>query len=281
MEEREPHLRAVERDLHRRRARSDLDRTPGRVGRKNLAALGDLAKILAVFQDGFERHVSDADRFAVLEGHALDHRNGGASVDARKMEHRPVIECQRLAALGRKHRLGKEGRVLVVADDVRRTGETHRAETLPVVRILRQRDRYARAVGPERGIRHHVRLELRHVGYARILASVTWARPHFVRRLRLQREVETLAAKSVGFLLRPHRSDARNISFGDAARIEQQLAAGGARRCGIQDAPDLVGSSVRHRHDAEAVERAPRDSRALLDLRTIVLSERARLPYGK
>ena len=106
-------------------------------------------------------------------GMRFDHRNRGAAVEARKMQHRPVIESQATSSVRREHGLGKERGIFVVADDVGAAGKARQAQTFPMIRVVRKGDRDARSVGTERGVRHDVRFERRHVRNARIFAAVS------------------------------------------------------------------------------------------------------------
>ena len=205
------------------------------------------------FRSRVQRNVCDANRFAFLVRQPLDHRNRRAAVECREMQHGTMVEGEAAYAAGRRHRLGKKCGVFIVADRRSRALEMRQAQPLPAIRIVGNRERNARPIGSERRVRHHVCLQNRNVGDARILASVSAPLTPLVRRLRLERKSRPAHRDAGRRRIGEHRPDPRHVSACDAARIKQQLALRPARCSGIQYPARFRAFSVGTHYEAEAL----------------------------
>ncbi len=198
------------------------------------------------------------------------------------MQHRAMVEGQALAPLRRKHRLGKEGGVFVVADDVRGACETNQPEPLPVIGVFREGDRDTRPVRSEGRIRHNVRFEDGYVRNARIFAAVAGMRPHFVWRLRLERKTEPLASKSVGLLAQSQPSQRARCCRRRRSADRAAAPAAACARPPDSELPRLRSGFHRVRGTMPtSARRSPAADRATNTVRSRQVGRRNRLVAGR
>jgi len=141
---------------------------------------------------------------------------------------------------------GEDEHVLVVKDvpvDATLGRKLHWAQSMPRGEVARHGECGAGAAGAVGAVAHHVGVEGRHEGDARVFDAAGGQRVLLVPLGGLERDAEALDAAriAVAIELDTGEADARVIVDGHDAREEQQLALAGAGDGGVEHPPCLGG----------------------------------------
>src|SRR5580658_3583409 len=148
-----------------------------------------------------------------------------------------------------------------------------------MVSVAGYRNRDARSIRAKRRVRHDIRFECRDVSDARILAAESWMGAQLVRRLRFECEIEPFAIVFIAFVRDAHRSHPRNVSVGNTARVNQELATGSARCRGIQNSAGFARLSVGGKDEAQSLDAHLESIESFWGFR--LLGREHGCPYGK
>jgi hypothetical protein len=100
-----------------------------------------------------------------------------------------------------------------------------------------------------------------------------------VRGLRLECEIEPFAVVFIVFVRDANRSHPRNVSFGNAAWIDQQLATGSARCRGVQNSEGFGRLAVGRKDEAQPLDAHLESLESFRRFR--LLGREHGYPYGK